>query len=116
MDKERDRRAIVLKSDRRGRVRTSLQQRLALVAEFERSGMPASKFTAMAGVCYQTFATWVQRHRIEQAPTLVHESGPVRFAEAILAESDRAPRPVALRVVLAGPPAYSGRASIGCNL
>lgn len=95
-----DKKAIVLKSDSRGRVRTPLQQRLALVAEFERSGLPATRFAALVGVRHQTFATWVQRHRKQQAAAALSESRPVRFAEVVLDESGGAPKPEALRIVL----------------
>ncbi len=56
MDKEE----IILKTDSLGRVRTPVARKEALLAEYERSGLPASKFARMAGVNYQTFATWVQ--------------------------------------------------------
>ena len=53
----------LLKTDVLGRVRTSGQRREALLDEFERSGVPATKFAALVGVNYQTFASWVQRRR-----------------------------------------------------
>ena len=45
-----DKTSIILKSDSRGRVRTPPERREALVAEFERSGLPATKFSALVGV------------------------------------------------------------------
>jgi transposase len=39
------------------------EQREAVLDEFERSGLPASKFAAHIGVKYPTFASWVQKHR-----------------------------------------------------
>ena len=54
---------IVLKTDRRGRVRTPVEQREHAVAEWERSGLSARRFAEMAGVKYQTFAAWVARKR-----------------------------------------------------
>ena len=54
---------IVLKADRRGRVRTPREQREHAVAEWERSGLSARRFAEMAGVKYQTFAAWVVRKR-----------------------------------------------------
>ena len=39
------------------------QRREELLLEFERSGLPATKFAQLAGVRYQTFATWVQKHK-----------------------------------------------------
>jgi hypothetical protein len=53
----------VLKTDVLGRVKTSARQREAMLDEFERSGLSATKFAAVAGVNYQTFASWVQKRR-----------------------------------------------------
>lgn len=54
---------LVLKTDSRGRVRTPPERRAALLAEFARSGLWATRFAALVGVRHQTFATWVQEHR-----------------------------------------------------
>lgn len=54
--------AMVLKSDEAGRVQTPLERQLTLVREFERSGLSGPRFAALAGVKYQTFATWRRRH------------------------------------------------------
>ena len=53
----------ILKRDAVGRVRTSVRQREALMDEFERSGLTGPKFAKVAGVCYQTFASWMQKRR-----------------------------------------------------
>ena len=37
-------------------------RQIELVQEFERSGLSAPKFAAMAGVKYQTFVTWRRKH------------------------------------------------------
>ena len=96
--------SIILKTDSRGRVRTPPERRAALVAEFERSGLPATKFSALVGVRYQTFATWVQNHRRKREASTgadVAECGEVRFAEVVMAAAPAAQgRP--LRVVLPG--------------
>ena len=55
--------SIILKRDTRGRVRTPVERQRAVVAEFERSGLSAMKFAALAGVRYNTLWTWLQRHR-----------------------------------------------------
>lgn len=54
---------VVLKTDVLGRVKTGAQQREAMLDEFERSGLSGTKFAAVAGVNYQTFASWVQKRR-----------------------------------------------------
>lgn len=91
---------MILKSDSRGRVRTPPEQREALLAEFERSGLPATKFSALVGVRYQTFATWVQRHRQQRARASKRASvpQPMRFAEVVV---DKVSQP-ALQVTLPG--------------
>jgi len=65
--------SVILKTDGRGRVRTPLAQREALLDAFERSGLSGIKFAALHGVKYPSFANWVQqrkRHRsMSTAPT-----------------------------------------------
>lgn len=59
--------SVILKTDGRGRVRTPLVQREALLDAFERSGLSGMKFAALHGVKYPSFANWVQqrkRHRL----------------------------------------------------
>ena len=53
----------LLKQDVLGRVTQPREQREALLDEFERSGMKGLPFARMAGVNYQTFASWVQKRR-----------------------------------------------------
>ena len=53
----------ILKRDVRGRVRTSVRHREMLLDEFERSGLSGPKFSEVAGVCYQTFASWMLKRR-----------------------------------------------------
>lgn len=54
---------MVLKTDVLGRVKTGALQREAMLDEFERSGLSGTKFAVVAGVNYQTFASWVQKRR-----------------------------------------------------
>jgi transposase-like protein len=56
-------RSVVLKRDVRGRVSTPPQQRAAVVAEFERSGLPGTQFAKLVGVKYPTLMAWVERAR-----------------------------------------------------
>ena len=53
----------ILKVDRAGRVWTPKERREAALDEFERSGMPASKFADRIGVKYSTFAWWAHQRR-----------------------------------------------------
>jgi len=57
--------AIVLKSDGAGRVQTPVQRQVELVREFERSGLSGPRFAELAGVRYQTFATWRRKHGVQ---------------------------------------------------
>jgi len=55
--------ADLVQTDSKGRLRVSREQRKAVLAKFDQSGMSAAKFAALAGVKYSTFAGWVQRYR-----------------------------------------------------
>ncbi|MCF7733779.1 MAG: hypothetical protein K9N23_18970, partial [Akkermansiaceae bacterium] len=57
---------IILKSDRRGRLRFSPEQRSALLDAYDTSGLSGPKFAQLHGVNYQTFAGWVQRRKRAQ--------------------------------------------------
>ena len=57
-----DKTSLVLKQDELGRVRTPRERRVLLVEEFQRSGLPASKFAQLAGVRYNTFWNWLRAH------------------------------------------------------
>jgi hypothetical protein len=49
--------------DSRGRVRTSREQREAILREFEKSGVSAAQFAKLIGVRYSTLAGWIHRRR-----------------------------------------------------
>jgi hypothetical protein len=57
-----------LRTDTRGRVRTPVDRREALLDEFERSGISAMAFAKMAGINYATFANWRQKRRKASEP------------------------------------------------
>lgn len=78
----------ILKTDTQGRVRTPAARRDSLLDEFERGGLSAAKFAALAGIKYQTFAAWSLRRRKQgasQAP--VRSADPVRWLEAVVQEA-----------------------------
>lgn len=77
-------RAIILKRDARGRVRTPVEQRAAVVAEFERSGLPGTQFARLAGMKYPTLMGWVSRLRRTRAAK-ARRRGKLLFLEAELA-------------------------------
>jgi hypothetical protein len=53
----------LLKRDVLGRVTATKAQREALLDGFERSGLKGKPFARVAGVNYQTFASWIQKRR-----------------------------------------------------
>ena len=80
---------VVLKQDVLGRVKTPKARREQLLDEFERSGLPGQKFAELAGIKYQTFATWVQKRRRQRgdyaAGQITAAKKSVRWLEAVLA-------------------------------
>ena len=75
---------VILKADKRGRVRMPQERREALLGEFDRSGMSGAKFAAWAGIKYPTFANWVQERRRKAS-----QSAPGRDREASVPEGVR---------------------------
>lgn len=59
--------SMILKTDKRGCVRTPPERREELLAEFDRSGLTLTRFAELAGVRYSTFATWLQQRRNKTA-------------------------------------------------
>jgi hypothetical protein len=55
-----DFKSTILKRDATGRVQYSLEQREALLDEFERSGLKGAAFVRVVGISYPTFANWIQ--------------------------------------------------------
>lgn len=79
----------VLKTDEVGRVRTPVERREQLLAEFERSGLSGSKFAALVGVKYSTFAGWVSRRRKQagNAGVAVKPVDSVRWLQAVVEQA-----------------------------
>jgi transposase-like protein len=95
---------VVLKRDARGRVRTTAAQRVALLAEYERSGLSGPTFARVTGINYQTFAWWRQERRKAHS-ALMPATQPVsiRLVEATLpATPPLAVANAAVKVVLPG--------------
>jgi hypothetical protein len=76
----------VIRSDRRGRMLVSPEQREALLDEFERSGLSGMAFCKVHGLVYPTFASWRQKRRERPVP------GSPAFAEVVLDEAASAAR------------------------
>jgi len=95
---------VILKMDVLGRVKTPAARREQLLDEFERSGLPGLKFAELAGIKYQTFATWAQKRRRQRgdygpAKVLVAKKK-VRWLEAVVAAPDAAVKASARLLVL----------------
>jgi hypothetical protein len=78
----------ILKTDSLARVRTPPQRQRELLEEFERSGLSGSKFAALAGVKYSTFAAWVSKQKragpAGAAVAAVDGAVKVRWLEAVV--------------------------------
>ena len=90
--------AVVLKSDAVGRVKRTRAQRERLLDEFERSGLSGTKFAALAGIKYQTFAFWAQRRRKAMAAdgsakVPAPSAAKMRWLEAVVEEAQNPGRP-----------------------
>jgi transposase-like protein len=54
---------VILKTDRRGRLRYTAEQKQALVEAYEASGLSCPRFAALHGVNYQTLVSWLKKRR-----------------------------------------------------
>ena len=99
----------IIKTDVLGRVKTPSARREELLDEFERSGLSGRKFAELAGVNYQTFATWAQKRRrlrgsykAVKAPVKAGEQ--VRWLQAVVeeAQAGKGDGPLALALELPG--------------
>lgn len=75
----------ILKTDVLGRVRTPRERREHLLDEFERSGLSGQKFAELAGIKYQTFATWAQKRRRQRGtyPAVGQRQIPARLPDKV---------------------------------
>lgn len=95
---------VVLKQDVLGRVKTPATRREELLDEFERSGLPGLKFAELAGIKYQTFATWAQKRRRQRgAYPAVKVPKQLRWLEAVVGQAQEAggknPLPLVLELL-----------------
>ena len=88
----------LLRQDTAGRVRTSPERRVLLLAQFDRSGVSGARFAKMAGIKYQTFANWLHVRRQQSAGRTRKSKRrkTVTWVEAVVAA------PASLRVELPG--------------
>ena len=87
----RDGTALVLRRDRMGRVRRSAGQRAEILAQFDRSGLSGPQFARVAGISYQTLATWLKKRReAALGPMEPADGSPVFFMQAVVGTSSSA--------------------------
>ena len=98
----------ILKTDVVGRVKTPAARREQLLDEFEKSGLTGQKFAELAGIKYQTFATWAQKRRRQRgAYSAVKRPKQLRWLEAVVEEKGGDKSPLALEL--------PGGARVGIN-
>jgi transposase-like protein len=95
-ESEKDTRGI-LKRDKRGRVRSTPEQRRAVLEQYARSGLSGPEFARVAGLAYQTFACW--RHQRRKAALALRSGSAgseedggarVRLVEAVMTSPEHA--------------------------
>jgi hypothetical protein len=59
-------------------------RRNEIVDEFEKSGLSGVKFAELAGVKYQTLATWVKKRRGHPGATSAAKAAPMRWLETVV--------------------------------
>jgi transposase-like protein len=91
----------ILKSDRRGRLRYSKEQKSALVEAYQASGLSGPRFAALHGVNYQTLAGWLQKHK-QTASTAVGRQTPPSPLLLVEAEFRSMPPTGAMELILPG--------------
>ena len=84
---------VILKTDMLGRVKTPAARRERLLDEFERSGLSGQEFAQLAGIKYQTFATWVQKRRRQQRGSTHVPTKPAATARWLEAVVEQAQNP-----------------------
>ena len=89
--------SVLVTTDSRGRVRVSKEQRRAVLAQFEQSGLSAAKFAKVAGLKYSTLAGWLQRYRRSKPKG---RRGRLRLLEAVIDPAGSAALTAAKGVVL----------------
>ena len=87
--------SMILKVDRRQRVRRTAAQQAGLLAEYQRSGVSAAEFARLSGINYQTLCGWLRRCRPLADP--VASTPTVKWVEAVRAEA-----PVGLKLQFPG--------------
>lgn len=54
---------LIIRTDRRGRLRYTAEQKQTLIEAYESSGLSGPKFAELHGVCYQTLVYWLKKRQ-----------------------------------------------------
>jgi len=57
----------IMKTDRRGRLRYTPEQKKTMVEGYQASGLSAPRFATLHGVNYQTLVSWIKKRKIQGA-------------------------------------------------
>lgn len=87
----------ILKRDKKGGVRSTAARRLEVLAQLERSGLSGPEFARVAGMPYQTLASWRQKHakKALRLPAATPQAGARPCSSTRLMEVVAAAQPVA---------------------
>lgn len=77
----------IMKTDRRGRLRFTPEQKKTMVDAYLASGLSAPRFASLHGVNYQTLVSWIRKDKTKDAHQPPH---PALFS-LIAAEIDHSP-------------------------
>jgi transposase-like protein len=91
----------ILKSDRRGRLRYSAEQKAAMVEAYQISGLSGPRFAALHGVNYQTLAGWLQKRKQHASPIISRPPHPAVLS-LVEAEIQAMPPAGAMELILPG--------------
>jgi transposase-like protein len=84
----------IMKTDRRGRLRYTSEQKKTMVDAYRASGLSAPRFAAHHGVNYQTLVSWIKKDKQSSAST-TSDSSPSGFFSLIPAVIEGGVNPVA---------------------
>ncbi len=85
----------LIRTDARGRMQRTPEQREGILDEYERSGLSGPKFAALCGVKYQTFAHWLLRRKNRHRADPKHPGQPRRKASTQVSWLEASVQPTA---------------------
>ncbi len=89
----------LIKTDVRGRMQRTPEQRERILDEYERSGLSGPKFAALCGVKYQTLAGWLARRKNQRQAHPQRQGAPqVRWLEASVQPAAASPHGLVLEL------------------